>query len=109
MQYNINDTIQTDLGEYEVIGVILDEGSTDKSLNLYICEHTNRAGDTALIAVDNASAWVVGCGDSQDIADQIDTIKTHIDIKTLIDAVAEISSIDAEYLNECVATCRVKA
>lgn len=58
MNYEINDKIITDGGDYTIIAVVHYEGGCDTSKNLYVGRQVD--GLTNLIATDNASNWIVG-------------------------------------------------
>lgn len=81
MNYEVNDEIITDGGEYTVIAVIHYEGACDDSINLYVGRHAD--GHCALIATDNASSWVVG--------DEYDAQRNYI----LFDLLGDRIDIDA--------------
>ena len=80
-------------GDYTLVAQILDDGSCDTSLNLYVGRAPD--GHLDLIASDNASMWVVG--DADDAGNNHahwSAIADHCDVDRIV--IAGVREIDAD-------------
>lgn len=78
MKYEINDEIETDLGAFKVVKIHHFEGTTDKSINLYIVN--NEYGFTNLVMVDNVRNVCVGGENDKENFNQFKMIGDRLDL-----------------------------
>lgn len=101
MKYEINEEIITDAGHYTVAAEIYDDGGRDDSVSLYVGRHAD--GHCDLIAVDNASNWVVGSEDDLELnAAQMEQLGDRVDI----DAIRAVDADLADWIADRMAAAR---